>query len=82
MAYVVATAPVSNTLTNAPFLPSLDYYQVVRIFNTSDGMQVATQRHSQSPVLAVDISPCGVTGISSRCALARLHRTPVVHHVN
>ena len=38
--------------------------QVVRIYSTSDGMQVATQRHSQLPVLAVDISPSGINGIS------------------
>jgi hypothetical protein len=37
---------------------------VVRIYSTSDGMQVATQRHSQTPVLAVDISPSGINGIS------------------
>lgn len=44
--------------------PHLRHAQVVRIYSTSDGMQVATQRHSTLPVLAVDISPSGVNGIS------------------
>ncbi len=45
-------------------LPHFRRAQVVRIYSTSDGMQVATQRHSTLPVLAVDISPSGVNGIS------------------
>ncbi len=43
--------------------------QVVRMYSTSDGMQVATQRHSMLPVLAVDISPSGINGISCWCVL-------------
>jgi WD40 repeat protein len=63
-----STACVAVSVLPGRAFIALTCDQVVRIFNTSDGMQVATQRHSHAPVLAVDMSPSGVNGISARCA--------------